>query len=184
MSSNGKPLESLVIEAMLPGAVALIVECLTDSRNRTRNDIRLLCKDAGGSLSPTVHLFQKKGQIILANPDGMHEDEILEDAVEAGAEDLHAPDPHRLEVITAATQTSTVAATLSERLGLRVESAELTWIPNLETMVVPDEPDLLQEFLGTSLASSDRCANTSDGLRDEPAVQAVYVNVPAQNSAE
>ncbi|KAL9104379.1 MAG: hypothetical protein Q9163_000679 [Psora crenata] len=135
VSSSGKPLESLTIEALLPPSIAAIIECQTDSRLRTLADIRYMVKEAGGTVTPTNHLFDKRGKVVFTNPGYMSEQDIFDQAIEAGAIDITTADDGKIVVITEPEQTTAIAKRLSVSLRLIVESSEIMWVPKEEMMV-------------------------------------------------
>src|SRR6266581_9621907 len=93
--------DDLTYEIYGPSGVALLVELSTDNRNRTASEIRSIVTKGGGSIATpgsVSRLFQRKGQIIIAR-DGANEDELMEVALEAGAEDFKA-EPEGFEVLT------------------------------------------------------------------------------------
>ena len=74
---------------MLPGSVAVVIDCQTDSKARTLQDLRLVIKKHGGSTTPISYLFHRRGRTVLDNDDRhLTADDVLEDAIEAGAEDV------------------------------------------------------------------------------------------------
>src|SRR5881296_83375 len=98
---EGAAFEDLTYEAYGPNGVALMVELSTDNRNRTAAEIRsLLSKNGGAIATPgsVSRLFHRKGQIIVPR-DGANEDQLMELALEAGAEDFKA-DPDGFELLT------------------------------------------------------------------------------------
>ena len=148
ISPSGRPLESLTIEAMLPSSIAAIIECQTDSRLRTLADVRYLVKEAGGTVTPTNHLFDKRGRIIYDNPEGLSEEIIFDKAIEVGAEDIEITEEGKVEIFTEPAQTMAAAKSLSDSLGLKVESTDIVWNPKEDMMVDAKDPDLLSQFMG------------------------------------
>src|SRR5215467_252234 len=97
--------EDLTYEIYAPHGVALLVELSTDNRNRTASEIRSIVTKNGGSIATAgsvARLFQRKGQIIVPR-EAINEDQLMEIALEAGAEDFKA-DPQGYEIITDASQ--------------------------------------------------------------------------------
>jgi transcriptional/translational regulatory protein YebC/TACO1 len=86
VSSSGKPLEALTIELMGPGNVAMLVDCLTDLKARTLEEIRIPIKKYGGRETSCAFAFSRKGRVIFESELGI--DDILDEAIEAGAEDV------------------------------------------------------------------------------------------------
>jgi YebC/PmpR family DNA-binding regulatory protein len=127
--SDAQELESILYEGYGPGGVALLVETVTDNRNRTGADVKHLFTKFGGSLGEpgsVGYLFDKKG-VILLDAARYSEDDLL-GAIEAGAEDV-AEDEGLLEVITALQDFTAVRHALEEA-GIELDSAELVYRPS------------------------------------------------------
>ncbi len=121
-----------------PGGVAILIDTLTDNKNRTAADIRSILSKNGGNLGETgcvSYLFQRKG-LITFNTDTYSEDEIFEIALEAGAEDV-STEEGVIEVITDPDDFNTVLEALQEA-GKETLSAEITKIPDA-TITLPDD---------------------------------------------
>ncbi len=119
--------EEVRYEGYGPGGVAVMVECMTDNRNRTVGEIRHAFSKCGGNLGTdgsVAYLFSKNG--ILHYPAGTQEDVIMEIALEAGAEDIVSDEDGTLAVLTAADDFMRVKEILV-RAGHAPETAELTW---------------------------------------------------------
>jgi YebC/PmpR family DNA-binding regulatory protein len=126
---EGVSYEEATFEGYGPGGVALFIEVLTDNRNRTVAEIRHVLTKHGGSLGEggcVAWMFDLKG-VIAVPRNGRSEDEVLEVALEAGAEDLVTED-EAYHVTTAPSSLATVRDELQSR-GLTVESAELVRVP-------------------------------------------------------
>ncbi|KAL8898078.1 MAG: hypothetical protein Q9207_006882, partial [Kuettlingeria erythrocarpa] len=136
VSPSGIALETLILEAMLPPSVSLMIECQTDNKNRTLGELRLLLKDAGGTVTPTSHLFEKRGRIVLESEGKVNEEEVMETVLEAGALDLELEQDERsLVVYTEPTQTASVAQTLAASLGFQLKTYEIIWMARPESLV-------------------------------------------------
>lgn len=119
-------LEEVRYEGYGPGGVAVMVDCLTDNRNRTVSEVRHAFAKAGGNLGQdgsVAYLFSKRG--VIAYPAGTDEDAIMEAAIEAGAEDVVTGSDGSVEVLTAAEDLTRVRDALVAR-GLQPESATVT----------------------------------------------------------
>ncbi len=162
VSPKGIALENLTVEAMIPPSIATIIECQTESKLKTLADIRHLIKDFGGSVTPTTHFFQRRGKLVFGNVEGLSETEIFDQAIEAHATDVRVEEGGNIVVYTEPNQTAATAQTLSNMLGLKVQSSDLVWDPKDETKVEVESPDVLDAFL--------------DRIHDDPAVQVVYLN--------
>ena len=147
-SSTGAALELLTIEAMIPPSVAVIVECQTDSKARTLADMKKAIKDSGGTTTPTSHMFDRKGKIVFERSRDVGEEEIFDQAVEAGAIDVQMEDDGKVVVYAESSQTTAVAETLAESSGLKVESLDIVWDPKKDIMVNVASPEMIDSFLG------------------------------------
>ena len=133
--------EEIVYEGYGPSGVAVIVEALTDNRNRTGGDVRHYFDKYGASLGQTgcvSYLFDDKGVIIVAKSEGLNEDQLMEDALEAGAEDF-VDEGEIFEIYTTTEDLDFVNKTLLEK-GYKIESAEKDKIPqNYVTLESEDD---------------------------------------------
>ncbi|HLZ54020.1 MAG TPA: YebC/PmpR family DNA-binding transcriptional regulator [Verrucomicrobiae bacterium] len=126
--------EELTYEIYGPHGVALLVEVSTDNRNRTASDIRSLVTKGGGSIATAgsvSRLFQRKGQIIVSR-EAAGEDQLMELALEAGAEDFKV-EPQGYEILTEPGNFEAVHKQV-EAKGIKCEAAEITSLP---TLLVP-----------------------------------------------
>ena len=131
---EGADFEDLTYEIYAPHGVALLVEVSTNKRNRTASEIRSLVTKGGGSIATpgsVNRLFQRKGQIIVSR-EAANEDQLMELALEAGAEDFKA-DENGYEILTAPGDFEAIHKKI-ETKGIRCEVAEITPLP---TMTVP-----------------------------------------------
>lgn len=165
VSPSGAALESLTIEAMVPPSVATIIECQTDSKLRTLSDIRLAIKEMGGTVTPTNHMFERKGRITLEKPQEIEETEIFDKAVEAGAIDMEIQEDNTVIVSTESNRTTAVADALVQTTGLKVKSSDIVWVPKIDMMV-----DSL------SVESHQGLEAFLDRIHEDPSVQDVYTN--------
>jgi len=153
--------ESLVYEGYGPGGVALLVETLTDNRNRTGSEVRFAFSSHGGSLGEpgsVAWIFEKKGELV-ADADRYSEDDLMP-AIDAGAEDL-ALDGDVFEVITAPGDLAAVREALTEA-GVELESAELAMRPTTRTHCEEADAGTLMRLI--------------DVLEEHDDVQAVHAN--------
>ncbi len=132
---EGVNYEELSYEGFAPGGVAVIVEVLTDNKNRTAAEIRAIFTKHGGNLAAAKHLFHRKGQIILPK-EQIGEDELMALVLDAGAEDMTAHE-ETYEIITDPHQFESVHKAIETR-GLKPISAEIGWLP-LTPVPVTDE---------------------------------------------
>jgi YebC/PmpR family DNA-binding regulatory protein len=139
---EGASLVEVVLEGYSPGGAAILVEALTDNRNRTIQDVRNIFTKSGGSLGESgsvTWLFDPKGLIIIetANQDA---DELSLKAIDAGAEDVNTEKGY-IEVYTRPEELEAVRSAL-EQSGVTIDSAELAKVP--KTTVKLDEHAALQ----------------------------------------
>ncbi|MCX6892110.1 MAG: YebC/PmpR family DNA-binding transcriptional regulator [Verrucomicrobiota bacterium] len=155
--------EDLTYEIYGPQGVALLVEVSTDNRNRTASEIRSIVTKSGGSIATAgsvSRLFQRKGQIIIPR-ESANEDQVMELALEAGAEDFKA-EPEGYEIITTPAQFEAVHKQI-EAKGIKPAVAAVT---ELATLTVP--------LAGEQAASSVN--KLIDALEDHEDVKEVYSN--------
>lgn len=166
-STTGVNLEMLNFECILSSSVAMIIETETDNKNRTHMNIREQIKRAGGVVTPTTFLFQKKGRIVFEKDErNLGVDEVLDEAIEAGAEDVETDEEGNIILWTEPNMTTSAAAALQKSLDLKVMSSDIIWDANEDTKVsLPDENGLKQfsDFL--------------EALQDNSEVQGVYANI-------
>jgi YebC/PmpR family DNA-binding regulatory protein len=127
--ADGAAYETVVYEGYGPEGVAVLVEALTDNRNRTASDVRHLFTKHGGNLGTTgavAWLFERRG-IVMVAADGVDEDELMLAAADGGADDI-AQDGTSFQVTSAPEQLAAVRAAV-EAAGFAVEAAELSMIP-------------------------------------------------------
>ena len=117
-SASGAALEPLVIEAIFPPSVAAIIDCLTDSKLRTLQDVRLLIKNHEGSVTPTNYLFEKKGRVVFHKKEGIGADEALEAALEVGALDVVEDEEGKVVMFTEPSITMMAGEQLARSLTL------------------------------------------------------------------
>jgi YebC/PmpR family DNA-binding regulatory protein len=155
--------EDLTYEIYGPHGVAILVEISTDNRNRTASEIRSLVTKNGGSIATqgaVTRLFHRKGQIIVPR-DGTSEDQLMEVALDAGAEDFRA-DAHGFEIITDPAHFETVHQQI-EAKGIKPDAATLTELP---TVTVPlSDPQ--------AVASVNKLI---EAIEDHDDVKEVYAN--------
>jgi YebC/PmpR family DNA-binding regulatory protein len=134
--------EAVLYEGYGPHGVAVLVEALTDNRNRTAGEIRHVFSKLGGNLSGSVAWqFESRGVIVIPSAS----DELTEAAIEAGALDLEAEDGSTT-IYTGATELYAVAEAL-QSAGFETEVAQLTKVPQTLTPLAADEADRLLRFI-------------------------------------
>lgn len=161
---EGVNYEEVSYEGYGPEGVAIIVECVTDNRNRTTGEIRHIFSKYGGNLGSSgcvSFLFEDKG-VILVPKDSITEEEIFEKAIEAGAEDVITEDDTYYEIRTSPEDLYSVKENL-EKEGINIEKAELTKIPT--TTVEIKDPETAEKLM-----------KLLDALEEQDDVQKVYSN--------
>jgi YebC/PmpR family DNA-binding regulatory protein len=161
--ADSSAFETVVYEGYGPSGVAVIVEALTDNRNRTAADVRHVFSKHDGNLGGSgavMWLFERRG-IVLVAADSADEDELLLAAAEGGADDVSL-DGSTFQV-TAAPEALMAVREAIEQAGFTVESAELTMVPKT-TVEVGDE------------ASARKILRLMDALEESDDVQDVYSN--------
>lgn len=153
--SDGSNYEVIRYEGYGPSGIAVIVEALTDNRNRTAGDVRHYFDKFGGNLGTTgcvSFMFDKKGQIIVAKED-LDEDALTMAAIEAGAEDVASEDEY-VEIITTPDDFSNIRETL-EKAGYAFETADITMIPQTYITLPDAESRELMEKLIDHMEDND-----------------------------
>ncbi|MCP5157603.1 MAG: YebC/PmpR family DNA-binding transcriptional regulator [Ectothiorhodospiraceae bacterium] len=136
---DAENIEEIRYEGYGPGGVAVMVECMTDNRNRTVAEVRHAFSKHGGNLGTdgsVAYLFTKVGQI--AFPSGSNEDAIMEAALEAGADDVVNNEDGSVDVLTAVEAFEDVRDAMQTK-GLEPESAEVTMRPSTSVSLDADD---------------------------------------------
>lgn len=159
---EGSDYEEILYEGYGPGGVAVMVECLTDNRNRTVADVRHAFTKFGGNLGAdgsVAYLFNKVG--LVSFPADVGEDRVMEIAIEAGAEDVVTNADGSIDVLTDPADFSEIKLAL-DSAGLVPEVAEVTMRASVATTLGEDEASGMMKLL--------------DMLDDLDDVQSVYSN--------
>jgi len=142
-SISGAALDNVLIEAMLPFGVAAIMEGSTENKNRILADIKSIVQRAGGALTPTTFLFEKKGKIWFKQHENIGVDEAMDEAIEAGAEEI-VSDEGQVVVETAPELLSLVGQRMQSALGLEVDRSQIMYDPREETLAKLDESQAME----------------------------------------
>ena len=154
--------EAIRYEGYAPGGVAVIIEALTDNRNRTGGAVRAAFTKYGGNLGSTgsvAHMFNHVGEIVYSARAGSA-DKVLEAAIEAGAEDVMS-DADGHVIACAFDSLGTVAGALEAELG-EAQSVKAVWKPNLLTEVDEEKAESIMKMIAA--------------LEDDDDVQNVFAN--------
>ena len=144
---EGESLEELVYEGYGPGGVAIMVDALTDNRNRTAPEIKHIFEKRGGKFAASgavAYLFDRRGIFAVAREGAPDEDAMMELVLEAGAEDLVTHEDV-YEITTAVGDFHKVGQALDAAEGVEVKQASIAWIP--QNTVTVAEKDKAQQVL-------------------------------------
>ena len=150
----------MVYEGYGPSGIAVIVEALTDNKNRTAGDLRHYFDKNGGNLGQNgcvSFMFDRKGMIVVERADGVDEDTLMMDALEAGAEDFNVEDDC-YEIMTSPESFSAVRDKLDEA-GYSFVQAEINYIPQTTTELENEEDVKKMERLIDMLEENDDVQN-------------------------
>jgi len=162
-NNEADDVEELTYEGYAAGGIAVLVEVMTDNRNRTVAEVRHAFSKRGGNLGTdgsVAYLFTRRGQLTF--PAGTDEEQLMEVALEAGAEDIIPNDDGSFDVMTPWEDFSAIKATLEEA-GLAPESGEVSMIASTTVPV--------------DAAGAESLMGLVDALEDLDDVQNVYTNV-------
>ncbi|MFG2982422.1 YebC/PmpR family DNA-binding transcriptional regulator [Streptomyces sp. NPDC048258] len=162
LEAGGADYETIMYEGYGPNGVAVLIECLTDNRNRAASDVRVAMTRNGGSMADpgsVSYLFNRKGVIILAKGE-LSEDDVLGAVLEAGAEEVN-DNGDTFEIISEATDLVAVRTALQDA-GIDYDSAEASFVPSMQVEL--DEEGARKIF------------KLIDALEDSDDVQNVFAN--------
>ena len=154
--------ERITYEGYAPGGVAVMVEVLTDNRNRAASDVRYIFSKNGGKLGTSgsvAYLFERKG-VILIPKDSVDEDELMELALEAGAEDVEEMESD-FRIVTSAEEFAAVRDAMRDA-GVEFENADITMQP--------------QNSIDLDASTAKQTLRLIDALEENDDVQEVYAN--------
>jgi YebC/PmpR family DNA-binding regulatory protein len=163
LEAGGAAYENVTYEGYAPGGVAVLVECLTDNRNRAAAEVRTALTRNGGSMADpgsVSYLFNRKGVVIVGKAGGITEDDVLAAVLDAGAEEVNDLGDS-FEVVSEATDLVAVRTAL-QQAGIEYESAEAAFLPSAE---VPLDEDHARKVF-----------RLIEALEDSDDVQDVYAN--------
>jgi YebC/PmpR family DNA-binding regulatory protein len=164
VDGGGVDYQTIMYEGYAAGGVALLVECLTDNRNRAAMEVRTAMTRNGGTMADpgsVSYLFARKGVVIVPNEDGStSEDDVLMAVLDAGAEEVNDLEGS-FEVVSEATDLVAVRTALQEA-GLDYDSAEASFVPSVTVEV--------------DVETEGKIIKLIDALEDCDDVQNVYAN--------
>jgi YebC/PmpR family DNA-binding regulatory protein len=166
--AGGADYQTIMYEGYAPGGVAVLVECLTDNRNRAASDVRVAFTRNGGSLADpgsVSYLFQRRGVVIVPKAVGVTEDDVLTAVLDAGAEEVNDLGDS-FEVMSEATDLVAVRSAL-QAAGMDYDSAEVQFVPTMQVEVDVD--------------GARKVFRLIDALEDSDDVQNVFANLDASD---
>lgn len=162
LEAGGADYETIMYEGYGPNGVAVLIECLTDNRNRAASDVRVAMTRNGGSMADpgsVSYLFNRKGVVLLPKGE-LSEDDVLETVLEAGAEEVNDLGD-QFEIISEATDMVAVRTAL-QTAGIDYDSADSNFLPTMQVEL--DEEGARKIF------------KLIDALEDSDDVQNVFAN--------
>lgn len=160
---EGVKMEEFTYEAYGPGGIALIIEGITDNKNRTLSEIKHLLSSQGGKFAETgsvSFLFQKKGVIIINNEEKVDKESLELKAIDAGAEDLKWRDENILEINTRPEDLEKIKTILKqEQADIVIESSSLDWVPITEISV---EDEKIKKQIEKLMETLDECDDVNE----------------------
>lgn len=168
---GGADYEEIMYEGYGPGGAAILLDIMTDNRNRTAAEMRHLFDKHGGNLGETgcvAWMFDKKGLLIIEKNENTDVDNIIMVAIDSGADDVEEQDDS-IEVITSPEQFETVKKALEEN-NIKISSAEVTFLPKTTLTLSAKESESMERLL--------------EALEDHDDVQNVYTNYEPADSEE
>jgi len=163
LEAGGAAYEAITYEGYAPGGVAVLVECLTDNRNRAAADVRAALTRNGGSMADpgsVAYLFARKGVVIVPKGPGATEDDVLAAVLDSGAEEVDDLG-ESFEVVSEATDLIAVRNALQEA-GIEYHSAEAAFLPSVEVPLDEEQ--------------AKRVLRLIEAIEDSDDVQDVYAN--------
>ncbi|MBK8727906.1 MAG: YebC/PmpR family DNA-binding transcriptional regulator [Tetrasphaera sp.] len=160
--AGGSDWQNITYEGYAPGGVAVLIECLTDNRNRAAAEVRTALSRNGGNLADpgsVAYVFDRKGVVIIPKGD-RSEDDILEIVLDAGAEEVN-DNGDSWEIVSEATDFVSVRKAVQEA-GVDYDSAEASWVPNLQVPL--------------DLEGAKKMIRVIEALEDSDDVQDVFAN--------
>ncbi|KAH3681177.1 hypothetical protein WICPIJ_007872 [Wickerhamomyces pijperi] len=156
--------ETVVYEGVTVGNVSLVVEALTDNKNRTFSAVRAAFTKYGGNLpSPTGFLFERKGFIVIEKGDKTYDD-VFEEVVDLGAEDLEEivndEGVELLEISTGFNDTGSIANQLKE-LQYNIKEVGTSYVPNEDALIEIRDPDVMERY-NKFIATLDEIDDVTD----------------------
>ncbi|WP_084037810.1 YebC/PmpR family DNA-binding transcriptional regulator [Demequina sp. NBRC 110053] len=166
--AGGAQYETIMYEGYGPNGVAMLIECLTDNRNRAAMEVRTALTRNNGTLADpgsVAYLFSRKGQVVVSKESGATEDDLMEATLEAGAEEIEDAG-EVFEITSEATDVVAVRTALQDA-GIDYDSAEAAWVPSMRVDLDVDGARKMLRLI--------------DALEDCDDVQNVFANMDASD---
>ncbi len=160
--------ETIMYEGYGPNGVAMLIECLTDNRNRAAMEVRTALTRNNGTLADpgsVSYLFARKGQVIVSKEGGVTEDDLMEATLEAGAEEIE--DAGEVFEITSEATDVVAVRTALQTANIDYDSAEAAWVPSIRVELDVDGAKKMLRLI--------------DALEDCDDVQNVFANMDASD---
>lgn len=162
---------TIMYEGYAPNGVAMLIECLTDNKNRAAADVRTAVSRNGGTMGDpgsVAYNFHRKGLIVVAHADGLTEDDVLMAVLEAGAEEV-TDEGETFEILTDPSQMVAVRTALQDA-GIDYDSADVAFVPSLKIEVDAE--------------TARKVFRLIDALEDSDDVQNIYTNLDLSAEAQ
>lgn len=166
--AGGADYQTIMYEGYGPGGVAVLVECLTDNRNRAASDVRVAFTRNGGTMADpgsVSYLFSRRGVVVVPKTDGLTEDDVLAAVLDAGAEEVNDLG-ESFEVMSEATDVVAVRTALQDA-GIDYDSAEAQFVPATQVEV--------------DVEGARKILRLIEALEDSDDVQDVFANFDASD---
>ncbi len=185
-SETGAGLETATLEAMIAPSIAMVIDIESDNKQRSLKDLRPLVKRWGGTVTPTAFLFTRRGRAVLSHnnnndPDDVSDategevadfDEVMMQALDAGAEDVEADEEGNIVLWTQPNMTHQVAQDVAKTRSLNILSSDIIWSCTSDRVNVDDAE------------TAETLAKLLSAVREYPDVQAVYTNAERGDVSE
>ena len=166
--AGGADYQTIMYEGYGPGGIAVLVECLTDNRNRAASDVRVAFTRNGGAMADpgsVSYLFSRRGVVVVPKSDGLTEDDVLAAVLDAGAEEVNDLG-EAFEVMSEATDVVAVRTALQDA-GIDYDSAEAQFVPATQVEV--------------DVEGARKILRLIEALEDSDDVQDVFANFDASD---
>lgn len=164
-SLTGTALEAMKFEVMMAPSVAFIIDVETDNKLRVLQELGVIVRKHKGRMTSTEFFFSRRGRVVFQKHATLEMDDMLDDCIELGAEDMEVDEEGNVVVWCQPNQTMQVAKGGTEKFGVKVLNSDIIWSPNEETKSAVGSTEDVQLL-----------ADFTSALVELPEVQAVYCN--------